>query len=107
MVVSYLHGVSIAAFPHKAHAELVVYPYWVLPRTLAFESLQAIARRDAQILEAHRSVYHRQLAQCPSLDIRWDRPRMLAVPQPLGVLVGEALYHRKDMLTRRVINGKR
>jgi hypothetical protein len=51
VVIDDLHIFSTCVHPPKANTPLVVDSYAVLVRTLALESLQAIARRNLQVIQ--------------------------------------------------------
>ena len=70
MVVDYFDVVGVLFFPAKADAPLVVDADAVLPCSVAFEGLQAIAGRYPQILQAARDFKLANLAPCDRSDIR-------------------------------------
>ncbi len=51
MVICDFDFVSIAAFPAKANAPLLIYADTVLPCAVATEGFEAIARREAQVVD--------------------------------------------------------
>jgi hypothetical protein len=82
MVVNDLDVLGARGRPTKANAPLIVDANAVLPVPVAFESLQPIAGRDAQILEATGDFQLSQLAAC-------DRGN--AFESPDSISAGEGL----------------
>ena len=66
--------------PHEAYPPLSVHSNTVLPPTIAGESLQPIARRDAQILQAPSRVKLLELAHGSPLQPTIERPHILDRP---------------------------
>src|SRR5688572_854950 len=62
MVINDLHILSVMAGPSEADAPLIIDPDAVLPQTVAPQSLQSIAGRNAQVIEARRDLQLAQLA---------------------------------------------
>jgi hypothetical protein len=48
MIIGNLDPLRSLVSPNKAHAELIVDPYAVLPPAIAFQSLQLVPRRNTQ-----------------------------------------------------------
>ena len=92
MIVHNLHIFGAAFGPTEAHSELVVDPDAVLASSVAFEGLQPITRRNAQILKPPRDFELPQLAACHGLDIR-ETLDPLALRKRLGVGALECRYH--------------
>ena len=103
MIIDDFHIVGIAPEPAEADAPLVIDADAVLADAVAMEPLEAIPRGDSEVLKAHRSVQYPQLAESGALHVRAELPDRLAVKEPFGVLIPEALDHDK-MITRNVIN---
>ncbi len=62
-----IEGVTIA--PDKTDPPLVVDANTVLARTIARQTFQAIARRNAQIVQSGGAIKHSQLASGDSLNL--------------------------------------
>jgi hypothetical protein len=69
VVVGDLDIVRVAVLPPKADAPLIVDVNAVLPGSIPFELLQAIARRDAQVVEQLCSVDEPELPQHDPLEL--------------------------------------
>ncbi len=67
MVIQKTNIERIAVFPPEHQAVLVIHPDTVVSSKIAFEALQAIRRRDAQILQADgASISRRQVSSACS-----------------------------------------
>lgn len=86
--------VRVAVLPPKADAPLIVDANTVLPRAITFQLLQAIAGRDAEVLELLCGVYEAELSEQRTLEFGREAADTLALKQALGVPIGEALDHR-------------
>ena len=64
--------------PPEAHAPLIVYTNTVLAGAIAFQLLQPISGRQAQVLEPFGCIEHDKLAKHRAVEIRWKAPRRLA-----------------------------
>ena len=73
VVVNDLDVRSSSCGPAEAEAELVVYPNAVLPGAVAFEGLETVARRHAQIGKPRRDFELSQLA--PRNSFNRSKPR--------------------------------
>jgi hypothetical protein len=58
VIVNDFNPERIALLPNKADTPAVIYPNTVLPRAVASQQLQAVARGQAQIFEAPSVVEH-------------------------------------------------
>jgi hypothetical protein len=94
--------VGISAYPRKAHAVLPVDPDGVLALSVASQLLQPVARRSPKILYVRGCVKHQELRQGSLSQFRRNCLRFAAPKEPLGFLVGEALYHIR--ILARLIN---
>ena len=94
MIVDDFDVIGIASGPPEADAPLVVDANTVLTVAIAFELLEAIARRCPEILEPHRRVYVAELSEHDAAEVRRKATNVLALPEALGVAVGEVLDHR-------------
>jgi hypothetical protein len=89
VVVDEFDIISTSVLPREADSPLVVDPDAVLPPSVALERLEAVARRNPQVLEDLRRMQLLELAQgCPQ-DPRVERTDTLLVPEPLRVPVPE------------------
>ncbi len=90
---------GVAVGPDKAHAPLVVDADAVLPLSVAQQRLQAVARRNAQVVQRRSPIQHGQLAQGSGFDVG---PALdpHAVEQALGVGTLEIEDHAEIVTTR-------
>jgi len=72
----------------------------MLTGAFALERFQPIRRGNAQIVQAVCSVQHSQLAASERLDLYRQAARNNAVPDALGLLVGEAPNHGTSITPR-------
>jgi hypothetical protein len=93
MVIHYLNVVRIFAPPPKANSILVVDPDAVLPGAVAFQPLQAVARRHLQIAPLARTIQLRQLAKRHALNLRRQTVVPTPLPQTFGFPTGETGNH--------------
>lgn len=94
VVINDLDVKGVSVFPDETDTPLIVDPDAVLPRAVAAEPLEAVARRNQKVLERLSAVKDQQLSQCNSLDVRGKPPRSLAQEQSLGLGVAKAPDHR-------------
>jgi hypothetical protein len=95
MVIDDLDIPRFALPPRKADPPLVVDANAHLPRTIAFQRLQAIAGRHAQIVKSVRRVKHLQLGSCPPADLRIKSFDPVACEQRGSPFVGKTLDHEQ------------
>ena len=99
------HGVSsvvvndrdvmrVSVAPDKAHAPLVVDTDAVLAGSIAAQLLQAIARRDAEVVERFRRVDSDELPEHDPAQLSRVPPHRIAGEEAFGVAVAEAPDHR-------------
>ncbi len=69
MVVDDLDIIRLTTRPTEANPPLVIYPNAVLPRSLSFQALQSIPRRDSQVFNSLRRVQKQKLPKCLTLNI--------------------------------------
>ena len=93
MVVNKLDLVRIAVPPAETNAPLIIDANTVLARSLPFEFLQAIAGRDAQVLELLGGVNEAEFSEHRPPEIGREAPDGLALEEPLRVPIGKALDH--------------
>lgn len=93
VIIDDLHVKRIAILPLKANSPLIVDADAVLALALAFESLQAVGGRDAQVVQRDGVVEHTQFAASDGLDVAGQTTRERARPDSFGVLVREVPYH--------------
>jgi len=65
----------------------------MLTRAIAPQLLQAIARRNAEVLEPFSRVDQTEFAQHDAVQVGWKAPHGLAPKQPLGIAIGETVNH--------------
>ena len=105
MVIRDLDVVSIACFPAKADAPLIVDPDAPLALAITAEFLESIPRRDAEIFERDGGIELPQLAQRNALQVSTEPPSRSAVEELLRLLASEASDHRA-IITLSVTRGK-
>jgi hypothetical protein len=93
VVVNDLDVKGVSVFPDETDAPLIIDPDAVLPRTVAAEPLEAVARGNQKVLERLSAVKDQQLSQCSSLDFRRKPPCPLTEEQSLGLGVAKAPDH--------------
>lgn len=93
MIVDDLDVVGVAVDPAEADAPLVVDADAVLAGPVAAELLEAIARRDAQVLEVHGTVDQAELPEHDAAEVGRESADGFARPETLGVAVSEAPNH--------------
>src|SRR6185312_535456 len=84
---------GFAIIPSKTDTPLIVYPDAPLAFAIAFEGLQTVAWRVAQVVQRKGSIQLAQLAQGPILNISGKLSAMLTMPYPLRLLVFKASDH--------------
>jgi hypothetical protein len=97
VIIDDLYLVSVALSPLETDAPLIVDSDAVLTLTVTVQFLQAIAGRDAQVLQRLRVVQHYELATGGVLDAlkAW---KALAVEERFRVFAPERLYHKWNLL---------
>ena len=83
MIVDDFYVERIGSSPAETHSPLVVYANAMLTVSAAFEFLQSVGRRHAQVVEVLRTVKHIQLAKRNALDVPWKSPRNTPLPDDL------------------------
>src|SRR4028118_1069870 len=96
MVVDDLHVVSVPVLPDEAQPVAVVDPDGVLALPIPGELLQAVAGRHAQVVHVLGVVQLHEFPQGLPLQVRRERLRPPPPPDPRGLLLPEALYHRPN-----------
>ena len=97
MIIDDLHLVSVTLSPLETDAPLIVDSDAVLTPTVTLKFLQAIAGRNAQVLQRLRVVQHYELATGAVLDAlkAWAA---LTVEERFRVFAPERLYHTGSLL---------
>jgi hypothetical protein len=93
MISNDFYVVHVAIDPFKANPPLVINSNALLPGAVAAELLQAVRRRDAQIVECGSIVKHAQLTVSDLLDILWQPARSLASEDAGGFPALEGFDH--------------
>jgi hypothetical protein len=70
VIIHDLDVIGVTSLPTEADSPLHIDRNAPLTRSIAFELLEAIARRDKKIVDLDRGVEHLQLPECCGLDIR-------------------------------------
>jgi len=97
MIIHDLDVVSVALSPHETDPPLIVDSNAMLTLTVAVKLLQAVAGRDAQVLQRLCVVQHGHLATRGALDILKTRAAP-AVEERFRVFAAERLYHLSTLL---------
>ena len=79
MIVNDPHFMSIPVFPPKTNPPLPIEANAELPFPIPREGLQTIGRRNPEIVQVLRMVYHGELIECALLDLRRQTTRSLLV----------------------------
>jgi hypothetical protein len=87
------HLVRIPLVPAKADAPLVVDANAMLSGAIAFQLLESVAGRHAQIVQCLCGVHDHQLAQHGTLKPARETTHRLAAKEPFRIPVPEALDH--------------
>ena len=95
MVVDDFNGVRIAARPTETDAPLIVHANTVLPRAIAEQLFQMISGRQSEFVQAHRRIDEAEFPEHDAPQFRRKRPNRLALPEALGIAIGEAANHVK------------
>jgi hypothetical protein len=85
----------VAVLPAETDPPLIVDPNTVLPETIAFEFLQAIARRNAEIFERLSSIDRYELSKHRALEFSRETSDGLACEEAASIPVPEALDHNE------------
>ena len=93
MIINNLNLEGIAVSPPKADPPLVIDANAVLASAIALELLQAVAGRDAEIVELLGGIHQSQLAEHDAVKLGGEAPDAFAPEQPLGIAIGEAGDH--------------
>jgi len=93
MVVNNLDLVRVPVPPAETNAPLIIDANTVLTRAVSFEFLQAIARRDSQVLELLGGINETELPKHRPMEVSRKAPHGLALEEPLRVPIGKALDH--------------
>lgn len=106
MVIDDLDIVRIGILPSEADPPLIVDADAVLAGTIAFEFLEAVPRRYAEVVECLGGIDGDQLPQHHPPELRWIPPHRLAPEQARRIPIAKALDHASN-ITWRVSNVKR
>jgi len=92
MVIDDFHLIGIATIPTETDPELIVYPDTVLTATVALKSLQAIPRRNSQVLKVVRTMKQEQFTSGDPFNGAKPSARTV-MKQPLCFPAFEAFDH--------------
>jgi len=106
VVIRYLNIMRIPVTPSEANAPLIVNANAVLTGPISLELLESIPGRDPQVRQSLGSIQYQQLPESAPMKTRWQSANTLALEEPFGVTIPEALYHAGN-ITNTVNNGKR
>ena len=93
MIINKLDLVGVPIFPPRADSPLVIDTNTVLAGAIAFELLQAVAGRDAEILELLGGVNDTELPEHQPMELGGEAPDAFTPEEPLRVPIGEAGDH--------------
>src|SRR6185295_19326691 len=93
VIVDDLDVVGMALSPNEADPPLVVDTDRMLSAAISLQCLQAIGRRNAQIVQAPGIVEQTQLAQRHGLDVSGQTPTAAPLPDRLCLPVAKARDH--------------
>jgi len=96
MIVNDLDLVRITISPPKADPPLVVDPNAMLSRAIAFELLEPVPWRHAEIVEHLGGVHGDQFAEHRAQKLGGIAPNALTLEQGFGMPIGEALDHLRS-----------
>ena len=89
VIINDFYVQRFAIVPSETETPLLVDADAPLTHAVSLKGLQPISRRIAQVLNRQRSVELTQLSQRPVLNIAWKLAATLALPDALGLFVGE------------------
>ena len=101
MIVNNLDLVRIAILPTKADPPLPIDANTVLSSPIAFESLEAIARRRSEIVKGLGGIHHDELSQHRALQVAGIVSHPLSPKEPFRIPVPEALDHLEKLIWPR------
>jgi hypothetical protein len=93
VIVDDLDFVCVTVLPVKADAPLIVDSNTVLTSPPAFELLEPVPRRHAEILQALCCVYKPQLSKHDPMKVGGKASDRLPLEKALRVPIGEAVNH--------------
>jgi len=93
VIVDDLDLVSVTILPAEADTPLIVDPNAVLAGAPAFELLEPIAGRNAEILKPFCCVDEPQLSKHDPMKVGREASDRVAPEEALGVPIGEAVNH--------------
>src|SRR5260370_3624533 len=91
VIIRNLHLVSVSAAPHETDTPLVVDADTVLPRTVTFQWMKSVTRRNFQIHQTFGRVQHQELASRRLSNVH-ELTNILIAEKPFGVGALEGLY---------------
>jgi len=63
MVIRDFDVERVAVFPYEANPELIIDPYAELPFTFGLQSLKAVPRRNAKVIQSSCRIQQKKLSQ--------------------------------------------
>ena len=93
MIVAELNVVRVAVVEPKADAPLIIDRDRMLPGTLAFEGVEPLAGRNAQVGHLRRDMPRVELSQGAARDVGWHPPCLPRAEELLGLTIGEGPDH--------------
>lgn len=95
MVINDFHVIRMGAFPAEANAVLIIDADAVLSFAIARKLLQAVARRNAEIVERFSGIQEQQFPQRRALKRARQFAAPFAVEKTFGLGVPEAANHAR------------
>jgi len=93
VIVDDLHLVCVTVLPGKTDPPLIVDSNTVLTGSPAFELLQPIAGRNAEILQLLGGIDEPELSKHDPMKVRGETSDRLPLEKALSVPIGEAVDH--------------
>jgi hypothetical protein len=93
MVIGDLDVEGVASLPAEAYTPLLVDADAMLSGAITAQRLQTVGRRYAEVDEVAGVVNHGEFVEGALLNVAWQAPRPLLVPDLVGLGVREAFYH--------------
>ena len=93
MIVAGLDVVRVAVVEPKADAPLIIDRDRMLPCTVAFEGVEPVAGRNAQVGHLRRHMHRFELSKGAARDVGRHSPGLSRAEELLGLTIGEGLDH--------------
>jgi hypothetical protein len=97
MIICYLNIIGVTVLKMEADSPLIINRYGILTLPIPLQSLEAIAGRNIQIIQAGGQINIFQTPHSPAEQIRRKPLRLPRPVEPLGVLIGKSLNHNRRL----------